>query len=127
MICFFLTPHPLAAKSPLLPLQSLPQRGKAVQDRRVVFQCSNGRGTDKEWIDTVAGMGENLKAGRVELMDKFLGFRKPAEAMSSCSIVIHISGVNAYSRDFVDVVVPRVHCNAEKEDRESSTHVDAST
>ena len=72
-------------------------------------------------------MGKDFKAGRVKLMDKFLGFREPTEAMSSCCIVIHISSVNEYSRDFVDVVVPRVHCDTEKKDRESPTHVDAST
>jgi len=96
-------------------------------DRRAVFQCSNDGGTGKEWIDTVTGVGKYLKAGRMELMDKFLGVRKPAKAMSSCGIVIHISSVNANARDFVDVVVPRVYCNAEKKNRESTAHVDAST
>jgi len=65
-------------------------------------------------LGEVTGVGEDLESGRVELMYKLLGFVKPAEAMSSCGIVVHISGVNAYTRYFVHMVIPGVHCDTKK-------------
>jgi len=68
-------------------------------------------------------VSENLEACRVELMDKLLCFMEPTKAMAACCIIIHISGVNTNTRYFMDLVIPRVHCNAKKKDRESATHV----
>lgn len=81
-------------------------------------------GASKKRQGEVARVGKNLEAGGVELMDKVLGFMEPTEAMSTCSIVIHVSGIYTDSRYLVNMVIPRIHSNTEEEDRESSAHVD---
>ena len=59
----------------------------------------------------------------MKFVDELLGFMEPDKTASTGGVIVHITRVNANPRNFMDMVIPRVHCDAEKKDRESVAHV----
>ena len=58
------------------------------------------------------------------MVNESLGLREPAEAKAPSCIVIHVASVNGYARDTMNIMIPGVHCDTEKEDTKGPTHID---
>ena len=72
-------------------------------------------------------MHEDHKSGRGKGVNEALRGSEPLQPGAPGGVVIHITFVDHQdSRNFVDVIVPWVHCNTEKEGTKRTTHVNTS-
>lgn len=79
----------------------------------------------RQRLNSIAGMGENKKARGGKGLNESFSRRDPVKSSASGGIVVHVSFVDAYMTDLMNMEIPRIHGDTKEQDTKGATHVNA--